>query len=100
MLPPMLARVKSHFNGSKLTRMSDGTYCVVRDLGPVKGGKGMRHHEVLVTLSVRGIWGSFGQVLRELSRRPDGLTEGWEGEPAPQPARSPLLRRQGRGSQP
>ena len=33
--------------------MSDGTYCVIRDLGLVKGGKGMRHHEVLVTFSVR-----------------------------------------------
>ena len=31
--------------------MSSGTYCVIRDLGLVKGGKGMRHHEVLVTFS-------------------------------------------------
>ena len=33
--------------------MSSGTYCVIRDLGLVKGGKGMRHHEVLVTFSPR-----------------------------------------------
>ncbi len=40
-----------YFRGSKLARMSDGSYCIIRDLGLVKGGKGMRHHEVLVTLS-------------------------------------------------
>jgi hypothetical protein len=33
--------------------MSSGRYCVVRDLGLVKGGKGMRHHEVVIALSVR-----------------------------------------------
>ena len=41
----------SYFRGAKLARMSDGSYCIIRDLGLVKGGKGMRHHEVLVTLS-------------------------------------------------
>jgi hypothetical protein len=35
--------------------MSDGHYCVVRDLGPVKGGKGMRHHEVILDFTVRGV---------------------------------------------
>jgi hypothetical protein len=35
--------------------MSDGHYCLVRDLGPVKGGKGLRHHEVVVDFSLRGI---------------------------------------------
>jgi hypothetical protein len=35
--------------------MSDGHYCLVRDLGPVKGGKGMKHHEVLIDFSLRGI---------------------------------------------
>jgi hypothetical protein len=37
--------------------MSDGHYCLVRDLGLVKGGKGLRHHEVVVDLSLRGIRG-------------------------------------------
>jgi hypothetical protein len=50
---PMLSRVRNHFQGAKFARMSSGTYCVIRDLGLVKGGKGMRHHEVLVTLSPR-----------------------------------------------
>jgi hypothetical protein len=35
--------------------MSDGHYCFVRDLGPVKGGKGMKHHEVVLDLNRRGI---------------------------------------------
>jgi hypothetical protein len=43
----MLSRVRNHFQGAKFARMSSGTYCVIRDLGLVKGGKGMRHHEVL-----------------------------------------------------
>ena len=34
--------------------MSSGHYCVIRDLGLVKGGKGLRHHEVLLDLSPRG----------------------------------------------
>ena len=37
----------------RLARMSSGRYCLVRDLGLVKGGKGMRHHEVVVAFSVR-----------------------------------------------
>ena len=39
--------------GCRLARMSSGRYCVVRDLGLVKGGKGMRHHEVVIAFSVR-----------------------------------------------
>jgi hypothetical protein len=41
------------FKGCRLARMSSGRYCVVRDLGLVKGGKGMRHHEVVMALSLR-----------------------------------------------
>jgi hypothetical protein len=35
--------------------MSSGHYCVIRDLGLVKGGKGLRHHEVVLDLSLRGL---------------------------------------------
>lgn len=35
--------------------MSDGHYCFVRDLGPVKGGKGMKHHEVIIDFNRRGV---------------------------------------------
>jgi hypothetical protein len=52
----MLSRVRNHFQGAKFARMSSGTYCVIRDLGLVKGGKGMRHHEVLVTFSLKAAW--------------------------------------------
>ncbi len=51
----MLSRVRNYFKEAKLARMSDGTLCLVRDLGLVKGGKGMKHHETLMTLSVRGL---------------------------------------------
>jgi hypothetical protein len=46
--------------------MSDGHYCFVRDLGPVKGGKGMKHHEVLVDFNRRGIVA----LLKRLLARP------------------------------
>lgn len=49
----MFSRLRHYFEGSRFARMSDGTYCIIRDLGLVKGGKGMRHHEVLVTFSLR-----------------------------------------------
>ena len=39
----------------KIVRMSSGRYCLIRDLGLVKGGKGLRHHELLLVLSWRGI---------------------------------------------
>ncbi|WP_283848377.1 hypothetical protein [Bradyrhizobium ivorense] len=35
--------------------MSSGHYCLIRDLGPVKGGKGLRHHEVILDISWRGL---------------------------------------------
>jgi hypothetical protein len=41
------------FKGCRLARMSSGRFCVVRDLGLVKGGKGMRHHEVVIAFSAR-----------------------------------------------
>jgi hypothetical protein len=43
------------FKGCRLARMSSGRYCLVRDLGLVKGGKGMRHHEVVIAFSLRGL---------------------------------------------
>ena len=43
------------FKDCRLARMSDGHYCIVRDLGPVKGGKGMKHHEVVVDFNLRGM---------------------------------------------
>jgi hypothetical protein len=45
------------FDSTRLARMSDGHYCLLRDLGPVKGGKGMKHHEVVVDFTFRGLLG-------------------------------------------
>ena len=39
----------------KLVRMSSGKLCFIRDLGLVKGGKGLRHHELILELSWRGV---------------------------------------------
>ena len=68
----MLSRVRKYFQGAKFARMSSGTYCIIRDLGLVKGGKGMRHHEVLVTFSPRAFlrWGaSVGGHLMSAGKR-------------------------------
>ena len=51
----MISRVRRYFKDAELARMSDGTLCLVRDLGLVKGGKGMKHHETLMMFSVRGL---------------------------------------------
>ena len=42
------------FKNCRWARMSGGNYCLIRDLGLVKGGKGLRHHEVVLDLSWRG----------------------------------------------
>ena len=49
---PMLRKYR---DGVRLARMSSGTWCLVRDLGLVKGGKGMRQFEPIVTFSVRAL---------------------------------------------
>jgi hypothetical protein len=35
--------------------MSSGRYCLIRDLGLVKGGKGLKHHEVLIAFTLRDL---------------------------------------------
>jgi hypothetical protein len=52
--------------------MSSGQYCLIRDLGLVKGGKGLRHHEVVLTLSLRGVIAFGITVLRESRWRDAG----------------------------
>jgi hypothetical protein len=44
-----------HFKNCHLAQMSDGHYCVIRTLGPVKGGKGLKHHEVIVDFTWRAL---------------------------------------------
>ena len=56
-----------HFKNCHLARMSDGHFCIIRDLGPVKGGKGLKHHEVVVDFSWRALTGF---VLLRRRRKP------------------------------
>jgi NADH:ubiquinone reductase (H+-translocating) len=44
--------------------MSNGRSCFIRDLGPVKGGKGLKHHEVVLELSWRGLVRFAASTLR------------------------------------
>jgi hypothetical protein len=57
--------LRKYRDGVRLARMSSGTWCLVRDLGLVKGGKGMRHFEPIATFSFR----AFGGYLRNAFRR-------------------------------
>ena len=50
--------------------MSDGHYCFLRDLGPVKGGKGLKHHEVIVHLTPRGLVEFFRRLLVKIPDEP------------------------------
>lgn len=59
----MHARAMRRFENARLARMSSGHYCVIRDLGLVKGGKGLRHHEVVLHLSCRGLFAFAKSVL-------------------------------------
>lgn len=47
--------VRAYFKDARLVRMSNGDYCLVRPLGLVRGGKGMKHHENLLRLTPKGI---------------------------------------------
>ncbi|AXK79398.1 hypothetical protein DW352_02020 [Pseudolabrys taiwanensis] len=44
--------------------MSNGDYCLVRSLGLVPGGKGMKHHENLLRLTPAGVASKLFDVLR------------------------------------
>ncbi len=61
--------IRRYFAGGRLARMSDGSYCIIRDLGLVKGGKGLRHFERLLTLSLKGIVIEVPQQLWRYARR-------------------------------
>jgi len=65
----MSLRLRTQFKSLRIARMSSGTYCIIRDLGPVKGGKGMKHHEVLVTFSFKALWASIRSACRHKGRK-------------------------------
>ena len=55
------------FKDCRLARMSSGRYCLIRDLGLVKGGKGLKHHEVVVAFTPRGVGLFLGRCLVSLN---------------------------------
>ena len=61
--------MRAYFKDAELAQMSDGSYCIIRNLGLVKGGKGLKHHENLLTLSAKGIASKLVQVLRHQAKR-------------------------------
>jgi hypothetical protein len=50
-----MLRAMLRFADIRFARMSSGHRCLIRDLGPVKGGKGLRHHDMVLELSWRGL---------------------------------------------
>jgi hypothetical protein len=54
--------------------MSSGQHCLIRDLGLVKGGKGLRHHELVLEVSGRGLVRfaatRIRSALHHMNRRP------------------------------
>jgi hypothetical protein len=85
----MHAPVMRRFGNTRLAKMSSGHYCVIRDLGLVKGGKGLRHHEVVLDLTWHGLWrglwrGAFKfakPVLRPRADWPEASAQEGVGEP-------------------
>jgi hypothetical protein len=55
----MLSYAKNTFRNCRIARMSNGEYCLIRDQGLVKGGRGLKCHETLIVFSIRGIAAKF-----------------------------------------
>ena len=70
------------FENCRLARMSDGHYCIVRDLGLVKGGKGMKHHEVVVDFNRRGMMTLLKRLLARAPKVEQAAHEAPDGVPA------------------
>jgi len=60
----MLSYARKYFRNCRLARMSNGQYCLIRDQGLVKGGRGLKHHETLIVFSVRGLAAKCLQPLK------------------------------------
>ena len=59
------------FKDCRLARMSDGHYRLLRDLGPVKGARGMKHHEVVIDFSRRGLLEALRGLIGRKKPPPD-----------------------------
>ncbi len=72
--------------------MSSGHYCVIRDLGLVKGGKGLRHHEVVLDLTLRGLWRAALKSTKSVLRpQADWPQSSWSETTAQEGASEPVL---------
>ena len=87
----MHAHAMRRFKNTRLAKMSSGHYCVIRDLGLVKGGKGLRHHEVVLDLTWRGLWRFSTSALRAQAAWQSSVAQEDASEPvlATQASRSP-----------
>jgi hypothetical protein len=56
----------NYFKGAQLAQMSDGSYRIIRPLGLVKGGKGLKCHQTLLSLNLRGLASKLVEVLRHV----------------------------------
>jgi hypothetical protein len=43
--------------------MGDGHYRLLRSMGPVKGGNGVKHHEVVIDFNLLGILEPFRRLI-------------------------------------
>jgi hypothetical protein len=62
------------FKDCQLARMSDGHYCLLRSLGHVKGGNGMKHHVVVIDFSRRGMMELFRWLI-DRKTPPDRMSD-------------------------
>jgi hypothetical protein len=76
--PRMLRRADIRF-----AKMSSGHRCLIRDLGLVKGGKGLRHHEVVLELSWRGIFRYAAAQIRAAKLEEELTRQSEAAEPEP-----------------
>ena len=81
----MHAQAMRRFKNTRLAKMSSGHYCVIRDLGLVKGGKGLRHHEVVLDLTWRGCWRGVFRLATQAVRAQAVWQEGAAQEDASEP---------------
>ena len=72
----MLSYAKNYFRNCRIARMSNGEYCLIRDQGLVKGGRGLKCHETLMVFSIRGIAAKFRPAPTVKAMRGDGSVRG------------------------
>jgi hypothetical protein len=85
----MLSYARNYFRNCRIARMSNGEYCLIRDQGLVKGGRGLKCHETLIVFSIRGIAAKFRPSPPADRMRGDGsLLRRWVARLGRGPSRS------------